>query len=283
MASSILARNNVQVLGTGTRPIMFAHGFGCDQAMWRFVAPAFADRYRVVLFDYVGAGKSDASAFDPVRYSALDGYATDVLEICEALDLTDVIFVGHSVSATVGMLAAVRSPSTFSELVLIGPSPCFVNHPPEYAGGFERADLVGLLDMMDKNYTGWAGALAPLIVGNPDSPEYAQELEASFCATTPAFAARFAEATFLSDHRADVPRVSVPSLIMQCAQDAIAPESVGLWLASHLPMSTYRALQATGHCSHLTHPAETLAVIREYLAQREGAVAEGTTAPVRSA
>lgn len=266
MPSSILSRNNVRISGHGEQPMVFAHGFGCDQAMWRFVAPAFASSHMVVCFDYVGAGQSDLRAYDETRYSTLEGYASDVLEIIDALDLHEVVFVGHSVSATIGMLASLRRPSRFSRLVHIGPSPSYLNDPPQYSGGFERQDIIGLLDMMDKNYTAWAGTLAPVIVGNADRPEHAAELEASFCATDPAIARRFAEATFLSDHRSDVPRVTVPSLILQCARDAIAPESVGRWLAQHLPQSHYHALEATGHCPHLTHPDETIHAIRRFLA-----------------
>jgi sigma-B regulation protein RsbQ len=265
MTTSVLSRNNVRVSGHGEQPLVFAHGFGCDQAMWRFVAPAFESTHMVVCFDYVGAGRSALHAYDDTRYSTLQGYASDVLEVIEALDLHEVVFVGHSVSATVGMLASLRRPSRFARLVHVGPSPSYLNDPPHYFGGFERQDIAGLLEMMEKNYTGWAGTLAPVIVGNADRPEHAAELEASFCATDPAIARRFAEATFLSDHRCDVPHVSVPSLILQCAQDAIAPEAVGQWLARHLPLSTYHALEATGHCPHLTHPEETIRAIRNYL------------------
>ncbi len=265
MAASVLLRNNVRISGHGDQTVVFAHGFGCDQVMWRHVAPAFEATHRVVLFDYVGSGRSDLSAYDATRYSTLQGYASDVLEILDALALHDVIFVGHSVSAVVGMLASLRRPSRFARLVLVGPSPSYLNDPPHYYGGFEQQDIAGLLDMMEKNYTGWAGALAPAIAGNPEHPEYAAELEASFCATDPAIARHFAEATFLSDHREDVVRVTTPSLIMQCAQDAIAPTAVGEWMARHVPNSTYHALKATGHCPHLTHPDETIRVIRDYL------------------
>lgn len=263
---SVLSRNNVRVSGHGTQAIVFAHGFGCDQAMWRFVAPAFEATHRVVQFDYVGSGRSDVSAYDAMRYATLQGYASDVLEVCDALELMQVIFVGHSVSATVGMLAATRRPSRFERLVLVSPTPCYLNHPPQYEGGFERRDLEDLLAMMDQNYMAWAGVLAPMVAGNPDRPEYAAELEASYCATDPLVARRFAEATFLSDHRRDVQTVPVPSLIMQCTQDSMASENVGRWLARHLPQSTYSQLEATGHCPHLTHPDETVQVIREYLA-----------------
>lgn len=277
-AAAALTRNNVRVSGRGTQPMLFAHGFGCDQAMWRFVAPAFEETHRVVRLDYIGSGSSDISAYDHSRYGTLDGYASDILEVCAALDLSDVVFVGHSVSAMIGMLAAIREPQRFARLVLVGPSPCYLNHPPAYSGGFNEDDLRGLLDMMEKNYTGWAGALAPVIVANADRPELAQELEASFCAIDPVIAGHFARAMFLSDHRVDVPRVTTPSLIMQCAHDAIAPASVGQWLAQHLPNSTYHALQATGHCPHLTHPAETIEVLRRYLAAPPGAPVVATAA-----
>ena len=255
----------MKVTGRGTRPMLFAHGFGCDQNMWRFVAPAFEDDYRVVLFDYVGSGRSDLAAYDPEKYSGLGGYAQDVLDVCRALGLGDVVFVGHSVSGVVGMLASIKEPRLFSRLVMIGPSPCYVNHPPDYSGGFGRADIEGLLDLMEKNYIGWANFLAPVVVKNADRPELARELEESFCSTDPRVARRFAEATFLSDNRADLPRVPVPSLIMQCSEDAIAPAEVGEYLSRHLPGSTLRVLEATGHCPHMTHPDETIRVIREYL------------------
>ncbi|HEV3469450.1 MAG TPA: alpha/beta hydrolase [Pyrinomonadaceae bacterium] len=255
--------------GRGARPMLFAHGFGCDQNMWRFVAPAFEDDYRVVLFDYVGSGKSDLSAYDPERYSTLDGYAQDVLDVCRALQLRDVVFVGHSVSSVVGLLAAIREPRRFSRLILVGPSPYYFNDPPGYRGGFERADIEGLLDLMEKNYVGWASFLAPVVAQNPERPELARELEESFCSTDPLVARRFAEATFLSDNRADLPKVRVPSLIMQCSEDAVAPAEVGEYMSRHLPGSTLRVLGATGHCPHMSHPEETVAVIKEYLAARE--------------
>jgi len=265
MATDILKRNNVKVFGRGTRPMMFAHGFGCDQNMWRFVTPAFEDDYRVVLFDYVGSGKSDLGAYDPERYATLDGYARDVLDVCEALRLRDVIFVGHSVSGVVGMLASIKAPRLFERLVLVGPSPCYVNDPPEYHGGFERADIVGLLDLMERNYIGWANFLAPAVMKNPERPGLARELEESFCSTDPRIARRFAQATFLSDNRGDLAKVRVPSLIMQCSEDAIAPAEVGDYLSRHLRGSTLRVLEATGHCPHMSHPEETVRVIKEYL------------------
>ena len=265
MSKDVLVRNNVTVRGRGERPMLFAHGFGCDQNMWRLVTPAFEDEYRVVLFDFVGSGKSDLRAYDPARYGSLDGYAQDVLDVCEALDLRDAVFVGHSVSAVIGALASIREPDRFGRLVLVGPSPRYLNDPPDYRGGFERADIDGLLDMMDKNYIGWANALAPVIMNNPDRPGLARELEDSFCSTDPVIARRFAEVTFLSDNREDMPRVPVPSLIMQCAEDAIAPVEVGRYLDRHLPRSTLRLLRATGHCPHVSHPEETVEVIKWYL------------------
>ena len=266
MSDSILRRNNVRVVGRGTQPMLFAHGFGCDQTMWRFVTPAFEDRYRVVLFDYVGSGRSDLAAYDPERYATLDGYVRDVLDVVHALDLRDVVFVGHSVSGMVGVLAANREPERFERLVLVGPSPRYVNDAP-YVGGFERADIEGLLDTMEKNYLGWANFLAPVVMGNADRPELGQELESSFCSTDPVIARRFAEATFFADNRADVRAVRVPALIMQCAEDLIAPSPVGEFLHREMPGSTLRLLRATGHCPHMSHPEETIAVIDEYLRQ----------------
>ncbi len=262
---SILSRNNVRIAGRGEHVLVFGHGFGCDQTMWRFVAPAFEATHRVVLFDFVGAGGSDLRAYDSARYDTLQGYATDVLEVLDAVGARPVVFVGHSVASTIGMLAAARRPSWFARLVHVAPSPCFLNDPPLYHGGFARADLLGLLEMMDQNFRGWAHALAPMVAGTDHRPEYTAEIEARFCAFDPIIARQFAEVTFLSDHREDVPLVPVPSLILQCADDAIAPESVGQWLAHHLPQSTYHALAATGHCPHLTEPAETIAAIRAYL------------------
>ena len=264
MNENVLKRNHVNVIGKGTQPMMFAHGFGCDQNMWRFITPAFEDDYRIILFDYVGSGKSDLSAYDAARYATLDGYAADVLDICAALDLHDVVFVGHSVSSMIGVLAANREPERFRELVMIGPSPRYINDTG-YVGGFEREDISGLLDLMDKNYIGWANFLAPVIMKNAERPELAAELEESFCSTDPKIARRFAEATFFADNRADLPNVRVPSLIMQCAEDAIAPPEVGAYLAGVTPKSTLRLMRATGHCPHISHPEETIEAIRSYL------------------
>ncbi|MDQ3283519.1 MAG: alpha/beta hydrolase [Acidobacteriota bacterium] len=263
--TDVLSRNNVKVLGKGSQPMLFAHGFGCDQNMWRFVTPAFENDYKVVLFDYVGSGKSDLGAYDEQRYASLEGYAEDVLEICTALDLRDVIFVGHSVSAMVGVLAANREPERFAKLIMIGPSPRYINDN-DYIGGFERPDIEGLLDLMDKNYIGWANFLAPVIMKNPDRPELGQELQESFCSTDPKIARRFAEATFFADNRSDLAQVRVPSLIMQCNEDAIAPVEVGNYLYRTMPKSTLRLLRATGHCPHISHPEETIEAMKSYLA-----------------
>ena len=263
-SDKILARNHVNVFGEGTQPMLFAHGFGCDQNMWRFITPAFERDYRIVLFDYVGSGKSDLAAYDPERYSTLEGYAEDVLDVCAALDLKDVIMVGHSVSSMIGVLAANREPWRFSKLIMVGPSPRYINDQG-YVGGFERADIEGLLDLMDKNYIGWANFLAPIVMKNDEKPELTQELHQSFCSTDPKIARRFAEATFFADNRSDLSRLSVPSLIMQCSEDAIAPNEVGTYLHKNLPKSSLRILKATGHCPHVSHPQETIEAMKTYL------------------
>ena len=260
----VLHRNNVKDFGRGTQPILFAHGFGCDQNMWRFVAPHFESEHRIVLFDYVGSGRSDLRAYDAERYGSLEGYAQDVLDIIHALELRDVIFVGHSVSSMVGVLAANREPDRFAHLILVGPSPRYLNDDP-YVGGFERKDIEGLLEMMDKNFIGWANFLAPAILKHPDRPELEQELTESFCSTDPVIARRFAEATFYADNRGDLPQVTVPSLILQCSDDMIAPNAVGAYVHQSLPSSTLRIMKAVGHCPHMSDPEETVALMREYL------------------
>jgi sigma-B regulation protein RsbQ len=269
MSAPIVERNNVTVRGEGTQPLLFAHGFGCDQNMWRFVAPHFEAAYRVVLFDYVGAGGSDLSAYDPDRYDALEGYAQDVIEVCEALDLTDVIFVGHSVSTVIGMLAAIEAPGRFEELVLIGASPCYLNDPPDYHGGFEREDLEGLLEMMDKNYIGWADYFASLLMQRAEATEVVEELDRSFCSTDPHVARQFAEVTFLSDYRDAVPQVPVSSLLVQCRDDIVAPPPVSHYLEAHLPDATLRMLDAAGHCPHMSHPEATTTAIEAYLSSAD--------------
>ena len=262
-----LLRNNVKVFGEGKQTMLFAHGFGCDQNMWRFVTPDFEDDYQIVLFDYVGSGKSDIQSYSAERYGDLEGYVQDVLDVCKALELKDIIFVGHSVSSVIGMLASIREPQRFARLILIGPSPCYINDA-SYVGGFERSDITGLLDVMEKNYIGWANYLAPVVMKNSERPELTKELEESFCSTDPKIARRFAEVTFFSDSREDLSKVKTPSLIMQCSEDAIAPLEVGDYLARHLPQSELQVMKATGHCPHVSHPEETIKIIKEYLATR---------------
>jgi sigma-B regulation protein RsbQ len=262
---SAVVRNNVTLAGpVDGRPMMFAHGFGCDQNMWRLVAPAFAGTHRVVLFDHVGAGHSDTAAYDFGKYASLDGYVDDVLEICAELDLTDVVFVGHSVSAMVGVLAAVRSPERIGALVLVGPSPRYVDDD-DYTGGFSREDIDDLLASLENNYLGWSSAMAPVIMGNPERPELEQELTNSFCRTDPAIARHFAQVTFLSDNRADLARVRVPTLVLQCSDDVIAPEPVGRYVHEQIPGSAFTLMRAHGHCPNLSAPAETVAAIQDFL------------------
>jgi sigma-B regulation protein RsbQ len=257
---SVVQRNNVKIFGSGTIPIVFAHGYGCDQNMWRLVTPAFEEKYKIVLYDHVGFGKSDLTAFQPQKYSTLNGYAQDLIEICDELGLRQIIFVGHSVAAMIGVLAAIQEPKLFRKLVLIGPSPCYLNDG-DYIGGFARQDIDGLLEFLDSNHLGWSRTMAPVIMGNPDRPELAEELANSFCRTDPEIARHFAKVTFLSDNRADLSRLTVPSVILQCSQDAIAPTQVGDYVQRHLANSSLIHLKATGHCPQLSAPQETVAAM----------------------
>jgi sigma-B regulation protein RsbQ len=260
-----LSRNNVRVSGRADgRPMVFAHGFGCDQNMWRFVAPAFEDDFRVVLFDHVGAGGSDLAAYDPEKYSSLGGYAHDVLEVLRAMDLRDVVFVGHSVASMIGMLAEIEEPDRFSQLVMVSPSPRYIDDS-SYVGGFTEDDIRELLDSLDSNYLGWSSAIAPVIMGNAERPELGAELTDSFCRTDPAIARRFAAVTFLSDNRADLARVRTPTLVLQCSSDAIAPPEVGDFVHRSIPGSTLVTLRATGHCPNLSAPEETTAAISAFV------------------
>jgi sigma-B regulation protein RsbQ len=261
----IVSRNNITVTGPEDAPVLLmAHGFGCDQNMWRLVVPTLAERFRVVQFDYVGSGRSDLSAWSEARYGTLDGYARDVLEICEALDLREVRFVGHSVSSMVGVLAAAAAPDRFASLIMIGPSPCYVDSPG-YRGGFSAEDIDELLDSLESNYLGWSVAMAPVIMGNPDRPELGEELTNSFCATDPAIARVFARTTFLSDSRDDLEKVSVPTLILECSQDVIAPREVGAYVHAAVPDSRLVTLEATGHCPQLSAPEATAAAIVDFV------------------
>jgi sigma-B regulation protein RsbQ len=261
---SATRRNNLRVSGHGRKTMLFAHGFGCDQNMWRFMAPAFESAYRVILFDHVGAGRSDLAAYDRAKYSTLDGYAGDVIEICEELDLDEVIFVGHSVSAMIGVLAAARAPARFAALVLVGPSPRYIDDEG-YVGGFSRQDISELLASLDHNYLGWSAAMAPAIMGNADRPELGTELTNSFCRTDPDIAGHFARVTFLSDNRDDLSKVTLPTLILQCSDDIIAPAAVGAYVHSRIPASTLVTLTATGHCPNLSAPEETTAAVKAFL------------------
>jgi sigma-B regulation protein RsbQ len=256
---------NVHVSGVvDGPPMIFAHGFGCDQNMWRFVAPRFESDFRVILFDHVGAGHSDLSAFDPARYSSLAAYAEDVLAICHELDLHDVIFVGHSVSSMIGALAAAAEPERFAKLVFVGPSARYINDG-SYVGGFSEEDIAELLESLGSNYLGWSGAMAPVIMGNDDRPELGQELTASFCRTDPDIARQFAQVTFLSDNRADLAAVATPTLVLQCRNDAIAPIVVGEYVRDSLADCTYVLLEATGHCPNLSAPDETFDAIARFV------------------
>ncbi|MCC5901531.1 MAG: alpha/beta hydrolase [Halomonas sp.] len=250
----IIARNNVTVVGAGEKVLMLAHGFGCDQNMWQYLVPRLKEQYTLVLFDYVGSGQSQTSAFSESRYSTLEGYALDVTEICEALDLEGVHFVGHSVSGTIGLLASIANPTRFSSQVMICPSPCFLNMPPDYRGGFERADLEGLLDLMDRNYMGWANYLAPLVMGGESPQALIDELSNSFCSTDPVFAKAFARATFFSDYRYLLPQAQHAALVLQSQVDTLASPEVGRYVHAHMPNSTLRIIASEGHCIHMTHP-----------------------------
>ncbi len=261
---SILRRNNVNQSGSGQRVMMFAHGFGCDQHMWEPVARNFRDDYRVVLFDYVGAGNSDLSAYDPDRYSTLDGYARDLVEIGRALELEDAIFVGHSVSAMIGALASIEAPGMFSDLVMVGPSPRYIDDDG-YRGGFSAAQVEELLEFLADNHLGWAAAMAPAIMGNSERPELGKTLENSFCNTDPKIAHDFARVTFFSDNRSDLAAIDARTLVLQCSNDIIAPVEVGEYMSANISNSSYQLLQATGHCPNLSAPDEVTKAIRDFV------------------
>lgn len=261
---AVLRRNCVEVAGSGTRAMIMVHGFGCDQHMWRFVAPAFLDEFKVIRYDLTGSGRSDLSAYDRDKYATLEGHATDLLEICAALDVSDAVVVGHSVSAVIAVLAANREPARFSSVVMVAPSPSYLNDG-DYIGGFEREDIDELLDFLDANFLGWSNKMAPAIMGTPDNLVLTGELTESFCRTDPDISRHFGRVTFLSDHRADVRRLRHPALVLQCYDDIIAPRSIGTWLDANMPDCTLVEMQAVGHCPHLSAPQETIAAIRTYL------------------
>ena len=261
---SLAERHNAKVRGVGKRAMVFVHGFGCDQNMWRFVAPAFESDFRTVLFDLIGAGGSDLSAFDQIKYASLDGYADDVVELCRELDVRGGVYVGHSVSAMIGVLASKKAPELFDKLVLVGPSPRYIDDG-DYVGGFTEAQIHELLEFLDSNYMGWSQAMAPAIMGNPDRPELGEELTNSFCRTDPEIAKAFARTTFLSDNRADLKDVPARALVLQCSDDVIAPEPVGEFVHRHLPGSEFVLMKATGHCPNLSAPEETIQAIRAFV------------------
>jgi sigma-B regulation protein RsbQ len=260
----VLRRNNVNVSGKGSRAMMFSHGFGCDQNMWTPVARAFENDFRVILFDHVGAGRSDLAAYDPQKYASLDGYADDVVTIGHALELEDAVFVGHSVSAMIGALASIKAPGMFSHLVMVGPSPRYVDDGG-YVGGFSRAQVEELLEFLADNHLGWSAAMAPAIMGNPDRPELGEMLVNSFCATDPEIARQFARTTFFSDNRADLPRIETRTLVLQCREDIIAPLCVGEYVHAQVAGSEYVLLDATGHCPNLSAPDQVIAAIRAFV------------------
>lgn len=263
--NDVIVRNNVKVLGEGERTILFAHGFGCDQSMWQYITPAFAKEFRIVLFDYVGSGNSDITSYTTDKYSNLNGYKQDVLDIIDTLELNNIIFVGHSVSSMIGMLASIECPAYFDRMIMIGPSPRYLNEGENYTGGFEKSDITELLDMMEMNFLGWASYLAPIAMNNPELPILTKDLERSFISNDPVIAREFAEATFLSDHRSDLAEATVPTLIMQCSDDSIVPIEVGEYLHRHLKNSTLRLMEAKGHYPHISHPKETIELIQEFL------------------
>jgi sigma-B regulation protein RsbQ len=266
----VQTRNNVRVLGNGPETMVLAHGFGCDQNMWRLLTPHFLDRYRIILFDLVGSGASDLKAYDREKYSRLEGYADDVIEIVEAFATRPVVFVGHSVSAMIGTLADIKAHDRFSAQVMVGPSPCYINDH-DYVGGFTRADIDSLLETLESNYLGWSSNMAPAIMGAPDQPALAQELTNSFCRTDPEIAKHFARVTFLSDNRADMHRLRSPTLILQCSDDFIAPRTVGEFLATTIPHATLSVIENVGHCPHLSAPSASAAAMDRFLLESRAA------------
>ena len=261
---AVLRRHNVNISGSGERTILFAHGFGCDQTMWEPVARNFERDFRVVLFDYLGHGQSDATAYSAERYASLEAYAEDVIEIGRALDLRGAVFVGHSVSAMIGALASIRAPDMFSDLVMVGPSPRYIDDQG-YRGGFSREQIDELLAFLASNHLGWSAAMAPAIMGNADRPELGERLTNSFCATDPGIAREFARVTFLSDNRDDLARISARTLVLQCSEDIIAPEAVGEYVHARIPDSRFMLLEATGHCPNLSAPDEVISAIRAFI------------------
>lgn len=264
MEKSTLTRNNIKIFGRGTQPMIFAHGFGCDQNMWRFITPAFEDKYRIILIDHVGSGHSDHSEYDFEKYNSLNGYAQDLLEVCEELKLQRIILVAHSVSCMIGVLAAAAQPELFEKLILIGPSPRYINDQ-DYHGGFDSKDIEDLVATLESNFLGWSSFITPVIIGNPEKPEFSEELNQSFCSMNPKIAKHFAKVTFEGDNRADLKKVTTDSLIIQCHPDVIAPVEVGKYVHENIPKSSFDQLTASGHCPHLTAPELVISSIKNYL------------------
>ena len=265
MEKNIIKRNNVNVVGNGDKVLVFAHGFGCEQGMWRYILPAFTHDYQVVLFDYVGSGNSDVSAYDPEKYNQLEGYAQDVIDVIESLALSDVTFVGHSVSSMIGLLAANARPDLITDLIMIGPSPCYLN-TTDYQGGFDEADITDMLEMMEMNFEGWASYMAPMAMEASPDEEKVRDLESTFVSNEPGFARQFAEVTFFSDYRHILPESDVKTLILQCAQDSIVPVEVGYYLKDHLKNSELFVMETKGHYPHISQPEKTIEAIRAYIA-----------------
>ncbi|WP_313901679.1 alpha/beta hydrolase [Aliiglaciecola sp. M165] len=262
--AAIFRRNNVVIAGSGETTLMLAHGFGCDQNMWNHLIPELSGHYRIILFDYVGSGKSDLTQYSQARYSSLEGYAQDVIDVCEAVELENIVFVGHSVSATIGLLASIKAPQLFSKMVMVCPSPCFLNDPPTYHGGFEKEDLEELLNLMDKNYIGWANYLAPLVVGVSNPAPILSALNESFCSTDPVVAKTFARATFFSDYRHKLSSACHPTLIFQSENDALASVKVGKYVHENIADSKFEIIEAEGHCLHMTHPEQVANSIKAF-------------------
>ena len=264
MEKNSITRNNVNRLGKGKQTMLFAHGYGCDQNMWRFITPAFQKDYDCVLFDHVGSGDSDKDSYDFEKYNTLEGYAEDIIALCDELELKNVIYVGHSVGAIMGVLAAARRPDLFDRMILIGPSPCYINKNGYY-GGFSQQDINELVETLENNYLGWSSYITPVIIGDPEKPEFTEELHNSFCRMNPNIAKHFAKVTFLSDNRDDLFKVSTPALIIQCHPDIIAPVQVGLYVHEKMLNSNFIQLESPGHCPHLTSPELTINALKFYL------------------
>lgn len=261
---NVLKRNNVNIIGEGNQVLLFAHGFGCDQNAWNYIKDSFTKDYKLVLFDFVGAGNSDTTSYNPEKYASLDGYVTDIIEICDAVKIKNVIFIGHSVSCMIGALAAIKRPDLFEKLIFIGPSPCYIKSG-DYLGGFDQETIDTLLEVMEEDYISWAKSMAPSIMNTENGSELSTKLTDSFCSIDPDIAKQFAKVTFLSDNRKDLPLIPRESLTIQCSDDMIAPLFVGQYIKENTPNNTLKVIKAYGHCLHMSHPAETIAAINAFI------------------